>query len=184
MLVSHSHQSPDKLPKTWTKCLALWVLKGLVSAPVCGVSYCCRAWLTTPEAPQGPDAVRQNEANICILFANEQSSFLQPGSPLLRILMPLEAGVFFETHAHSFSKTLFNSLTFLWFLGFLGNKYTAGYEGLNFPLPHPSIPECLGVCLSGDREPGDSRGPRFAVSTNSMSVTGQINRSFFFNLIF
>lgn len=40
----------------------------------------------------------------------------------------------FLKHIYSFSKTLFNSLTCVWFLGFLGNKYIAGYEGLNVPV--------------------------------------------------
>lgn len=51
----------------------------------------------------------------------------------------------FLKNTHSFSKTLFNSLTFVWFLGFLGNKYVAGYEALHSLLPHPSIIEYLGV---------------------------------------
>lgn len=35
-----------------------------------------QAWLTKLGAPQGADALGQNEANICIVFANEQASFV------------------------------------------------------------------------------------------------------------
>lgn len=44
---------------------------------------------------------------------------------------------------HSFSKTLFNSLTFVWLLGFFGNAYMAGHEAL-YPAPY-NAPLCLNV---------------------------------------
>lgn len=45
-------------------------------SPGLSLQHCCWAWLATLLAPRGAGALRQNEPNICILFANEQSSFV------------------------------------------------------------------------------------------------------------
>lgn len=61
---------------------ALQALKWPVSPPLSRTLPCAEPAASLPGlahhavAPQGADALKQNEPNICILFANEQSSFV------------------------------------------------------------------------------------------------------------
>ena len=82
VLVSHSHPTaPANSEGEWTKSsprsftVSAVPFAGRV-LPVQSLQCSCWASLTMLVAPQGADALRQNEANICILFANEQSSFV------------------------------------------------------------------------------------------------------------